>query len=391
MTDHVPGATPVKDQRPQPKGVLPKNAQAWLMAALAIGIVAVIVLTGRTTPPVPTSNLQPVPSPAADADRLREYQARLRMLDEQARRQSEAPSPAPTDSVLPSNAQQQPTGDPMMAEKRRLEYESLFSRVVVRGGQSEALRGITDTRIDRGGGSVEMPTLDAITEAVMRATQGRTGEPAQEASAPLTTPQGAAAAPDGPPYRLQEGTIIPAVLTNRLDGSSAAPVNCMVNSPVYALDRQHVLIPTGARLLGRTTPVQAFGETRLAVSFHRLVMPDGRSHTLEQFVGLNQRGDAGLRDQVNQHYRSTFGAAAAIGLLSGLSQALGTAGLTSGGGDRTVVVAGAASESAQVTGRVLDRFLNRPPTITIREGHPVHVYVTSDLQLPAYESTDLVR
>ena len=32
----------------------------------------------------------------------------------------------------------------------------------------------------------------------------------------------------------------------------------------------------------------------------------------------------------------------------------------------------------------MNRFLNRLPTITIREGHRVKVYLTSDLELPAY-------
>jgi type IV secretion system protein VirB10 len=35
----------------------------------------------------------------------------------------------------------------------------------------------------------------------------------------------------------------------------------------------------------------------------------------------------------------------------------------------------------------MSRFLNRLPTITIREGHRVKVYLTSDLQLPAYQAT----
>jgi type IV secretory pathway VirB10-like protein len=32
----------------------------------------------------------------------------------------------------------------------------------------------------------------------------------------------------------------------------------------------------------------------------------------------------------------------------------------------------------------MNRFLNRVPTVTIREGHRVAVYVTADLELPAY-------
>ena len=34
----------------------------------------------------------------------------------------------------------------------------------------------------------------------------------------------------------------------------------------------------------------------------------------------------------------------------------------------------------------MNRFLNRLPTITIREGHRVKVYLTSDLQLPEYSA-----
>ena len=75
-------------------------------------------------------------------------------------------------------------------------------------------------------------------------------------------------------------------------------------------------------------------------------MPDGSTQRLDQFLGLNQIGDAGLRDKVNQHFLATFGAAGAVGLISGLAQWLGTAGLTGGTGERTVIIAGGAADSA---------------------------------------------
>ena len=191
----------------------------------------------------------------------------------------------------------------------------------------------------------------------------------------------------GPFHPVLEGTLIDAVLTNRLDGSTAAPVNCLVTNPVYSHDGRQVLIPAGARLLGETHPVQTFGETRLAVSFNRLVMPDGRTYRLDQFMGLNNIGDAGLRDQVNQHYKSTFGASAAVGLLSGFAQYLGTGAFNRGGGDRTVIITGGVGDAAtQSTAQVMNRYLNRPPSITIREGHRVKVYVTSDFELPPYNA-----
>ena len=180
--------------------------------------------------------------------------------------------------------------------------------------------------------------------------------------------------------------MIETVLTNRLDGGVAAPVNCLVTTPTYSHDGQVVLIPAGSRVLGETRPVQGFGETRLAVAFHRLALPDGRTSPLDSFLGLNDIGDAGLRDQVNQHYRSTFGASAAVGLITGFAQYLGSLGLTRGTGDRTVVIAGHVGDAtAQATAQTMNRFLNRLPAITIREGHRVMVYLTSDLELPAFD------
>ena len=192
----------------------------------------------------------------------------------------------------------------------------------------------------------------------------------------------------GPLHRILEGTIVDAVLTNRLDGGAAAPVNCLVTNAVYSHSGGQVVIPAGARLLGETKPVQTFGETRLAVAFHRLLLPDGSTYSLDQYPGANQVGDAGLKDQVDNHYWSTFGAAAAIGLISGLAQAIGTSGLAAGDGNRTVVIAGGGADAAsQAAAQAMNRFLNRLPTITIREGHRVKVYLTSDLELPAYTAT----
>ena len=74
-----------------------------------------------------------------------------------------------------------------------------------------------------------------------------------------------------------------------------------------------------------------------------------------------------------------------MGLISGLSQYLGGAGLGTDDSDRTVVIAGGVGEAtSQATVQVMNRFLNRLPTITIREGHRIKVYLTSDLELPAY-------
>jgi type IV secretory pathway VirB10-like protein len=43
---------------------------------------------------------------------------------------------------------------------------------------------------------------------------------------------------------------------------------------------------------------------------------------------------------------------------------------------------------AQSSDRILDRFLNRLPAITIREGTRAKVVLTDDLEVPAYDSVN---
>jgi type IV secretion system protein VirB10 len=377
------------------------------MAGIAVGMLAIMLIVGRSDPPVRTTTA-PAAAQAPSTDRVRDYQERLRAMEAQALREAQAavvtPAPAITGFQEPPSA---PPPDPLEADRKRREYESLFASNVVLSRRPESER--PDAGRDAGpiaaarGPDTTVPSIDEIADAAIRATARASGgkvlaaneppvpsavaAPSREVERSARVPDRTEAiSPAGPLHRLLEGTLIDTVLTNRLDGSETAPVNCLVTNAVYSHSGQHVVIPAGARVLGMTRPVRTLGETRLAVTFHRLLMPDGRTYRLDEFNGLNQIGDAGLRDKVNHHYLATFGAAAAVGLISGLAQYLGNFGLGAGDGDRTVIISGGVGDAAsQATVQVMNRFLNRLPTVTVREGHRVKVYLTSDLELPAYE------
>src|SRR5438309_1235022 len=147
------------------------------------------------------------------------------------------------------------------------------------------------------------------------------------------------------------------------------------------------LIPQGSRVLGEVRKVETFGQERLAVIFHRLIMPDGYSIDLDQFQGLNQIGETGLRDQVNHHYMQVFGVSLAIGAIAGLGQSNTRTGFDRSGLD--AYEQGVATSLSQSSLRILDRYLNVLPTFTIREGHRVKIYLSEDLWLPAYDRHQL--
>jgi len=378
MPQQSPGTTPVTDQRPPVRGVIPRHLQTWLMAGVALVIFLIIFITGRPQPEPRAADPRPTAATAPDARRVRDLEERLRQLNARAQQQEELPAD-PFVDIPREPRDTAPAIDPFEQDRKRREYESLYARVLSTQGQ----RGETPTA--NTSPAAPTPSLDAVVEAVMRAggqavPPGTPTGPAQALPAPTSTP-----APTTLTHRLPRGTIIPTVLVTRLDGSGDAPVTCLVTSPVYAADRQRVLIPAGARVLGTAKAVQRLGDSRLAVGFDRLVMPTQQSYALTNSIGLNQRGDAQLHDQVDSHDWSMFGAAAAVGLLAGLSQTLSATAGINDGAESTVIVNSGADATATAMSRTLDRFLNRPPTITIREGHRVHVYLMTDLDLPPYD------
>jgi len=410
------GSAPIQDSRSAPRGVLPRQLQMWLMIGLAVIILVIILLTGHSAPAPRASAATRTAEPSLLApDRIQLYQRQLADDEARLRRElAQAPSAprAAQPTTLDAPGESRAT-DPIVEERRRREYQSLFADNIALSRRpadapSYAERATPMRTASAGMAPSAVPSTQelALVQALMaqRGTVPPTTVPSPSVVTPpdrqttdmavpsneaVRTPKatGPIGSSDGA-QRLIEGTVIETVLINRLDGSFAGPVECLVTTPVYSHDRQRIVIPPGARVLGSAAPVQTWGESRLAVSFHRLVLPDGRTVSLDRFKGLDQIGESGLKDEVNRHYLQVFGASLAIGALSGLAQ-YGTAGGlgTTSFADEYRQAAGASLAAS--TGRVLDRYLNVLPTITIREGYRIKVYLTNDLDLPAYAPTGL--
>ncbi|MGH9455901.1 MAG: TrbI/VirB10 family protein [Terriglobia bacterium] len=313
----------------------------------------------------------------------------------------------------PQSAPAQPPPDPIKADQKKREYLSLFASNVAltyrkgtagetmeeqpnasapasaessRAAQAQVLRD-AEALASMGPPPGWMPPsqyrskLPAIPKAVPE-PQARTDKTDAKPVNPDAASPGEFNSAAGKKYVVFEGTVIQTVLMNRLIGSFSGPVNCLVTNDIYSHDRQHVLIPAGTKILGEAQKVNAFGQQRLAVFFHRLIMPDGYSVSLDQFKGLDQVGATALHDKVNNHYAKIFGASLAVGLLGGVAEA-GTGNVFTGSAiDQARIGFG---ESMAMSGqRILDRFLNIMPTITIREGARVKVYLSNDLLLPDY-------
>jgi type IV secretory pathway VirB10-like protein len=394
--------TGVRDKRTKPEGVVPKQAQGYVMAGLAM-LILMAVMFSKNHPRPAAKDAAPAPLAAStdmNQQKIHELEQDLsadqrQSQQAQALRQGAAPLPAgagsamnPAQTGVSSPASQlpppipvqptEPPRDPVADAEKALAFKARFASNLVSAddGASHPSAALADLGENTPARSSSLPpTLPT------QATNGSAPAATDKKRAPEVNINSA----HGQPYVVFEGTTIDTVLVNRLDGEFAGPLKVMVTNPVYSQDRQYVLIPAGTFILGDVQKVSGTGQKRLAVTFHRLLMPDGYSVDLDQFRGLDQAGATGLKDKVNNHYVEIFGASIALGVIAGAAEITN---LNEGYNETGTEAykAGVANSLSQSSANVLDRFINIPPTITIREGHRIKVYITQDMLLPAYEN-----
>ena len=383
MSDRQP---PVVEQRgDRPPGSVPKNRQTWIMAGVAVVIVVAVVFSGSAEPRQTTAAPAPaaVHSPSkAEIERytqaLRNEELRLRQAQAEASRSRETfqqqvaaagmqggiPGQGvsgPGGQTVYPGAPVQPQKSAIEEDREKREYASVFASNIALSYRKP---------VEEGGAAANSSKKTGGNASADEKATGEANPPGEPAGI----------APVG--HTLFEGTIIEAVLTNRLEGAFSGPVNCQVTADVYSQDRQHLLIPRGSRVLGEARRVQEQDQERLAVLFHRLIMPDGYSVNLDRMPGMDQAGATGLKDKVNHHYLSTFGTSVALGLLGGFSLYGTGSVLTADGAD--IYRQSVASQLGRDSTRILDRQLNRMPTITIREGTRIKILLAADISLPAW-------
>lgn len=181
------------------------------------------------------------------------------------------------------------------------------------------------------------------------------------------------------PYQVMAGTLIPASLVTGLNSDLPGKVIAQVSQPVYdTVTGVHLLIPQGARLIGRYQSEVSFGQERALLVWDRIILPDGSSLQISE-PASDAQGYAGVSDRTDHHWDRVF-AAAGLATLLGIGSELGSddddveRAIRRGFGD-------SVSEAGQ---RVVDRNLGIQPTIRIRPGWPVRVIVTRDLVLRPY-------
>ena len=184
------------------------------------------------------------------------------------------------------------------------------------------------------------------------------------------------------PYEIKAGWEIPAILEQSLNSDIPGEIKAMVREHVYdTATGRHLLIPQGARVLGKYNSRVDYGQDGLQVIYDRVIYPDGSSLDLGAMNGLDAQGRAGLRHDVDNHYKKIFGTAALTSLFS-------AALAISQRNQQSMLVYPSASDMASaaiardiaMTGQQITRKnINIPPTIKVPLGYTFTVRVNKDI------------
>ncbi|TCM22999.1 TrbI/VirB10 family protein [Novosphingobium sp. ST904] len=180
------------------------------------------------------------------------------------------------------------------------------------------------------------------------------------------------------PRSILAGSVIPASLITGLNSDLPGMVTAQVTQNIFdTVTGRILLIPQGARLIGKYDSLVAFGQKRALVVWQRLILPNGSSLPLDNMPATDPSGYTGLADKVDFH-TWTLLKGVTIATMLGVGSELT---ITGEGGLVEAIRQSAQTNTARAGDQITQRNLEVQPTITIRPGAPVRVLVTRDLVL----------
>lgn len=194
---------------------------------------------------------------------------------------------------------------------------------------------------------------------------------------------------------LPVGSVLSAVLDLEVSSDWEGRWRAMLTRDVYDATREFILLPKGTRILGTTTkskPVNEAINERMALAARWAVLPNGARIDLSRTGTLDASGVGGLEGDVNRHFLAQLGGVAAYGVIGGIGA---VAAVRAAGGKDAAQVSLGNTAGAEVAGglveigkRVAARYLNLVPTIIVKPGTAMTIFLDDELYLLPWAPVD---
>jgi len=180
-----------------------------------------------------------------------------------------------------------------------------------------------------------------------------------------------------PSNTVVQGTMIQAVTETALDSTLPGAIRATVSEDVHSFDGTRVLIPRGARLIGRYRSDVALAQSRVMVAWDRIILPDNQTVEISAYGG-DELGRTGTTGFVDTRFAQRFGSAALISLIGALPAAMAGQIEDEAAADIAKDVGADLGDSTQ---SVMQDYLAIRPVIHVDQGTRITVMVDQDLEI----------
>ena len=198
-------------------------------------------------------------------------------------------------------------------------------------------------------------------------------------------------------HALTPGAVIPSVLVQGINTDLPGIAVAQVSRDVFDSNTgTRLLIPRGSRVFGTYGSEPPVSDQRVLVTWERIDLPNGNTLDLQEAIGADQSGNAGLKDQV---HRRTGRALTVTGLTSLITAGLAHA---SNANDPAVLretalghlveepslradaTRAVAQQYGDLVSRIAEQHLDRGPTLTVRPGYEFAIQIAEEISLNPY-------
>ena len=192
-------------------------------------------------------------------------------------------------------------------------------------------------------------------------------------------------------FEVKAGTIIPCVLISGLNSDLPGNATAQVSENVWdTATGKYLLIPRGSRLVGTYDNQITYGQNRALVIWSRVIFPDGSSLTLDNLKGSDQSGYAGFKGEVNHHWNSIISSALLVSLVGAGAQVVQDDSNNNNNNNNNsnrrsfgdVLSERVATSIADAMTQIIQRNVQRQPTIKIKPGYRFTIFVQHDIVFP---------
>lgn len=187
-------------------------------------------------------------------------------------------------------------------------------------------------------------------------------------------------------YEVKAGTIIPLTLETAINSDLPGEITAVVKTNIYDSKTGNILlIPAGSRVIGRYSSDVSFGQERVQAVINRITLPNQKSINIGTMNLVDKLGASGVSDRIDTKLGKVFTSVIMSAILG-----VGAGAVKEDNDDdsdewKNDAIDGGGTQAINVGNAYANKVLNVQPSLKIRNGYTVGLFVNKDLLLEPYK------